>query len=89
MQLNIQGNAMGRQHQELQAAEEARRVAEAARRTAEEGLDFSRRRQQELLAELAHLKAARQSEIAVMVQRSSRLAINSASSVSRFVMSNL
>ena len=33
---------MGRQHRELQAAEEARRVAEAAHRTAEEGLDFSR-----------------------------------------------
>lgn len=89
MQLNIQGNAMGRQHRELQAAEEARRVAEVARRTAEEGLDFSRRRQQELLAELVQLKAARQSEIAVMVQRSSRLAANSAPSVSRFVMSNL
>jgi membrane protein involved in colicin uptake len=78
MQLNIQGNVMGRQHQELQAAEEACRVAEeacrvaeAAHRTAEEELDFSRRRQQELLAELAHLKAARQSEIAVMVQQSS------------------
>lgn len=41
MQLNIQDNAMGQQHQELQAAEEACQVAEAACHTAEEGLDFS------------------------------------------------
>ena len=93
-QVQDQGGSISRQTQMIRSAEEARCIAEEGRRSAEEArqsaeevLDASRQREQELRAELARLKAARQSEIAVLVQRSSRTATSGTLSVSQIEIS--